>query len=149
MTPNAWLSLAAYVLLGLLCYLMARRRPLRYAFSRDMVYLMWSPHYCWIFFPITGLLSLLAWPVFYIGDFAVYLLRLDTCLPRATAEQDATPDVRVGVCRTALKPGGIIEIDGERLDATCGTGFLAEGTRVRVVGKQGFNLVDEPDHEES
>ena len=45
-----------------------------------------------------------------------------------------------GTAVTALRPAGIIEIGGKRLNASTSGEFLAKGTSVRVVGVQGDHL---------
>ncbi|MDP8253005.1 MAG: NfeD family protein [Candidatus Kaelpia aquatica] len=46
-----------------------------------------------------------------------------------------------GIAISVLRPVGIIEIDGERLDATAeGTFFLEKGSKIKVVGIEGNRL---------
>jgi len=46
-----------------------------------------------------------------------------------------------GIALSIMRPVGIIEIDGERLDATAeGTFFLEKGSKVKVVGIEGNRL---------
>jgi len=47
---------------------------------------------------------------------------------------------REGVARSALRPVGIIEIDGERHDATAVGGVVDIGARVRVVRVDGMQI---------
>jgi len=48
---------------------------------------------------------------------------------------------RKGKVVTALKPGGTVEIDGNRLSAVSEGPFLEKGAAVRVIGVQGAQLV--------
>ena len=48
---------------------------------------------------------------------------------------------RKGTAVTALRPAGIIEIDGKRLNASTSGEFLAKGTPVQVTGAEGDHLV--------
>ena len=50
---------------------------------------------------------------------------------------------KVGVAVTALRPGGQIEIDGRRYEATVLQGHAAPGDRVVVTGSGGFGLIVE------
>ena len=47
-----------------------------------------------------------------------------------------------GVALTDLRPAGKAEIDGRRLDVTCG-GFIEAGSRVRVVDESDFRILVE------
>jgi membrane-bound serine protease (ClpP class) len=50
---------------------------------------------------------------------------------------------RRGVAATALRPGGQVEIDGRRYEATVAVGSLTAGTEVVVKARTDFNLVVE------
>ena len=54
---------------------------------------------------------------------------------------------RVGEALTDLRPAGKIVIDGERYEATSERDFVARGQRVRVIGKEGPELVVRPEGE--
>lgn len=55
--------------------------------------------------------------------------------PEAEREGDARSRYlgQSGIAVTPLRPGGIAEIEGERLDVQTEGGFIASGSRVRVV----------------
>ena len=46
-----------------------------------------------------------------------------------------------GVTVSALRPAGMIELQGERVKASSGGEFIAKGTRVRVTGAEGDHVV--------
>ena len=52
-----------------------------------------------------------------------------------------------GEALTDLRPAGKIIIDGERHEATSEREFIAHGSRVRVIGKDGPALVVRPEGE--
>ncbi len=52
---------------------------------------------------------------------------------------------RVGEALTDLRPGGKVIIDGVRYEATSEREFVARGARVRVIGKEGPELVVRPE----
>ena len=52
---------------------------------------------------------------------------------------------RVGEALTDLRPAGKIIIDGERYEATSERDFIARGQTVRVIGKEGHELVVRPE----
>jgi len=54
---------------------------------------------------------------------------------------------RVGEAQTDLRPAGKIVIDGERYEATSEREFIAQGSRVRVIGKDGPALVVRPEED--
>ena len=54
---------------------------------------------------------------------------------------------RVGEAITDLRPGGKVSIDGERYDATSEREFVARGTRVKVIGKDGHELIVRPEED--
>ena len=54
---------------------------------------------------------------------------------------------RVGEALTDLRPGGKIVIDHARYDATSEREFIAKGSRIRVIGKEGHELVVRPEVE--
>lgn len=49
-----------------------------------------------------------------------------------------------GVAITPLRPAGTVEIDGQRLSATSTGAFLAKGTAVTVIGREGGQLLVQP-----
>jgi membrane-bound serine protease (ClpP class) len=49
-----------------------------------------------------------------------------------------------GVAATDLRPSGVMLLGGERLDVVSDAGFVAKGTRVRVVRSEAYRLVVEP-----
>jgi membrane-bound serine protease (ClpP class) len=53
----------------------------------------------------------------------------------------------VGEAITDLRPGGKVSIDGERYDATSEREFVARGTRVKVIGKDGHELIVRPEED--
>ncbi|HEY8424756.1 MAG TPA: nodulation protein NfeD [Limnochordales bacterium] len=67
---------------------------------------------------------------------------------RLTSEQGYTAPAdlqrwvgRTGRALTPLRPGGVIEVDGERLDASTEGEYLEPGTPVRVVRAEGLRIV--------
>ena len=54
---------------------------------------------------------------------------------------------RVGEAVTDLRPGGKVSIDGERYDATSEREFVARGARVKVIGKDGHELIVRPEED--
>jgi membrane-bound serine protease (ClpP class) len=66
-------------------------------------------------------------------------------LKETEGTESAAPSVnewldKEGTAVTALRPAGIIEIGGKRLNASTSGEFLSKGTSVRVVGVQGDHL---------
>lgn len=59
--------------------------------------------------------------------------------PVAEAEQSLIG--RTALAETILRPSGAIRIDGRRVHATAETGFIDKGTKVKVVGTVGMNVV--------
>lgn len=60
-------------------------------------------------------------------------LRRDTDGDTRTSDARSRYLGRTGTAATPLRPGGIVEIDGDRLEAQTEGGFIAAGSRVRVV----------------
>jgi membrane-bound serine protease (ClpP class) len=52
---------------------------------------------------------------------------------------------QVGEAQTDLRPAGKIVINGQRYEATSEREFIAHGSRVRVIGKDGPALVVRPE----
>jgi membrane-bound serine protease (ClpP class) len=50
----------------------------------------------------------------------------------------------IGVAITDLRPSGTVQIGDERLDVVSDTGFIAKGSRVRVIRWEGYRHVVEP-----
>ncbi|MFY0545094.1 NfeD family protein [Brevibacillus sp. H7] len=48
---------------------------------------------------------------------------------------------KAGIALTALRPAGVVKIDGKRVDAVSGGGFIAAGTPVIVVQVEGSRVV--------
>ncbi len=48
---------------------------------------------------------------------------------------------REGVAHTALRPAGLVDFVGERLNAVCGGGLIAQGMPVRVLSVQGNRIL--------
>lgn len=48
-----------------------------------------------------------------------------------------------GVALTALRPAGVIEVEGERLDAVADGAYIAAGARVRILEVHGSRIVVE------
>lgn len=51
---------------------------------------------------------------------------------------------REGTALTAMRPSGVIEVDGERHDAIARGGLVEKGSRVRVVGVNGLTIEVRP-----
>lgn len=49
-----------------------------------------------------------------------------------------------GIAATDLHPSGVVIVGDERVDVVSDTGFVAKGSRVRVVRAEGYRLVVEP-----
>ena len=54
---------------------------------------------------------------------------------------------KTGVAISALRPSGIAEIDGRRVDVLAAGAFLEKGTRVRVVKAEGMHILVQADDE--
>lgn len=59
---------------------------------------------------------------------------------RERRQEARVPPGREGVCRTALRPVGRVEIEGELHEAIAEDGFLDAGQRVRVCGDESGTL---------
>ncbi len=46
-----------------------------------------------------------------------------------------------GVALTVLRPGGMVEVDGRRLDARAQGEFIEQGAEIEVIGVDGAQLV--------
>ena len=57
------------------------------------------------------------------------------------AEKSADVIGRDAVAITALGPTGVVEVEGRRYEARCESGFAAEGSRLRVMRIETFQLV--------
>ena len=53
----------------------------------------------------------------------------------------------IGVAVTDLRPSGTAQLGEERLDVVSDTGFVAKGSRVRVIRSEGYRHVVEPAEE--
>ncbi|QXD14945.1 hypothetical protein GQ464_016245 [Rhodocaloribacter litoris] len=62
-------------------------------------------------------------------------LRRDEQLARRESEQRERYLGKVGVALTPLRPTGIIEVEGERLEVVTEGEFIAAGSRVRIVAR--------------
>jgi membrane-bound serine protease (ClpP class) len=51
---------------------------------------------------------------------------------------------RTGRAVTALRPGGIAEVDGRRVDVVARSQWVDEGTPIRVTAVQGMRIIVEP-----
>ena len=143
MNERAWFWIGGYLLIGVVVLIWSSRHPDRHPFLRTIPAMLGDPIVSGCLFPITGILGIALWPVLLLVDLCVPSVRLDA---HSSAPQDGgdTPAVgSVGISVTALKPSGKIEIERKRFDATCVKDFVPEGRRVRVVRRQGFNLVVE------
>lgn len=73
---------------------------------------------------------------------------LKTATDRAKGYISAPPRTDLvgaeGVAATDLRPSGVMLLGGERLDAISEAGYIAKGTRVRVVRTEGYSLVVTP-----
>ena len=73
------------------------------------------------------------------------LLALDSAMTAATGHTSIPSQSQwighEGLAHSTLRPGGIIEIDGRRLDAMTQGDFITKGSRVRVVAEGGPQLV--------
>ncbi|MHB1277165.1 MAG: NfeD family protein [Bacteroidia bacterium] len=49
-----------------------------------------------------------------------------------------------GICTNDLKPSGYVEIEGKEWEAKSMDGYINKGTRIRVVGKESWQLLVEP-----
>jgi membrane-bound serine protease (ClpP class) len=54
---------------------------------------------------------------------------------------------RVGEALTDLRPAGKVVIDGKRYEAASEREFISRGSRVRVIGKDGPELIVRPEDE--
>ena len=52
---------------------------------------------------------------------------------------------RVGEALTDLRPAGKVVIEGKRYEASSERQFIAQGARVRVIGKEGPELIVRPE----
>lgn len=57
-----------------------------------------------------------------------------------SAEADASLVGRSAVAVTPLRPSGIVELDGKRLNVETYGNFIAAGTSVTIVAVEGFNV---------
>ena len=59
---------------------------------------------------------------------------------------DASPELvgKEGIALTALRPAGIGEFDGERLDVVSEGGFIQAGVKIKIVFSQGMRIVVKP-----
>ncbi|MCC5846226.1 MAG: hypothetical protein JJU05_18415 [Verrucomicrobia bacterium] len=95
---------------------------------------------------IAAFLFAFLWPlVLVFGLFIPSLTLEDKLESKKTFGEEAKSDL-IGVvacCLSDLKPCGLIEAGGKTLDATSLEHFIPKGSRVKIVKKQGFNLVVE------
>jgi len=143
MSARAWSWIGGYLAIGVVLLLWSNRNPERHPFLRAIPAALAEPILSGCLFPITGVLGIALWPLLVVLDLIAPFLRLDARSSRRD-EPDVAPEIgSVGVCVTALKPSGKIQIGDERFDATCVKDFLPEGSRVRIVKKQAFNVIVE------
>jgi membrane-bound serine protease (ClpP class) len=76
--------------------------------------------------------------------------RLDTALSNEAGYENMPTDTsligQTGMAITPLRPAGIIEIDGRRLDVTANGDFIATGETVKVVAVNGnYITVERPE----
>ncbi len=95
----------------------------------------------------TILVTALAWR-FIKKSSTWQRLVLSTRLERESGsiEQAARRDLvgKVGVAQTPLRPAGIVEILGQRVDVVTEGGFVTKGTAVEVISVQGNRVVVRP-----
>jgi membrane-bound serine protease (ClpP class) len=92
-------------------------------------------------------LALVAMRLLSRTDFGKALV-LETAEAGWVSAPTATDFVgRVGEALTDLRPGGKVSIDGERYDATSERQFVEQGARVKVIGKDGHELIVRPEEE--
>lgn len=95
---------------------------------------------------VTILVAALAWR--YIRKTSTWRrLILSTSLRREDADDDSGRQGLVGKAGralTPLRPAGIVEIDGKRVDVVTEGGFVARGTTVEVISVQGNRVVVRP-----
>ena len=74
------------------------------------------------------------------------LLRDSTSRDQGYVSEPAREDLigMVGVAVTDLRPSGTMLVEGERLDVVSDVGFVAKGSRVRVIRSEGYRHVVEP-----
>ena len=57
---------------------------------------------------------------------------------------EAEMNAEEAICATDLKPLGYIDIDGKEYDAKSVDGFIAKGTKVKILRKEGWQYIVEP-----
>jgi len=143
MSENTWFWIGGYLFIGVVVLIWASRNSDRHPFLSTIPTMLGDPVVTGGLFPVTAILGIALWPVLLIVDLIVPFIRLDACSLSPKNHDDTVVPGTVGVAITTLKPGGKIEIAGERLDATCINDFIPEGSRVRVIRQQGGNRVVE------
>lgn len=89
---------------------------------------------------LTGLIKYMLWKIPRSNSaFSIYSNHDQTGF---TASQfDASAVGKMAVAFTDLKPGGIILLDGKRLQAVSQSGYLIKGTDVLIIGGEGELLI--------
>lgn len=84
-------------------------------------------------------LSLKYFPRSKLGQRMILHKTLDT----ARASQGANPELigREGIAQTVLRPSGIGQIDGKRLDVVAESDMIERGSPIRVVAVEGNRIV--------
>lgn len=91
----------------------------------------------WKFLPRTSLFGHIV-----LSDAQPHVDRVGGVEASGSSEKPALPDIgTTGVAVTSLAPGGSVEIDGKRYEATSRSGFIERGDSVKVVDYQNYYLV--------
>ena len=88
---------------------------------------------------LAGWLSLKYFPRTKVGQHMI----LHETLQAAHASPDASAELvgREGVAQTVLRPAGIAQVDGKRLDAVAESDMIERGSPIEVVAVEGNRIV--------
>jgi membrane-bound serine protease (ClpP class) len=92
---------------------------------------------------VLGGVVIFAWLKFFPRTFAGKKLTLSTDMGTAKSApvewQSFTG--KAGVAKSDLRPAGVAEIDGQRVDVVAESGFIRTGAPIRVVTVEGFRVI--------
>ena len=85
-------------------------------------------------------LALLIWMRWFAVKLFHRAFTLEACVA-TPVESAEVADKQEGIAVTELRPLGRAEINGQRWDVRCQTGFAPVGTRLQVIGSEPGNLL--------
>ncbi len=92
---------------------------------------------------VLGGLVIFAWLKFFPRTVMGRRITLANDLATAKSAPDDVKHLegQTGIARSDLRPSGVAEIGGKRIDVVAESGFIAQGSPIQVVSADGFRIV--------